>query len=208
MRGLLAALLPALVANPAAGHLMSAGNDPFDVSADFGDDDDSGADYMGDDEIGAAVRRTLKKKGLAPTKQNVSKTIKSRLAATGRGGDDPGRVQMLPINSTGTIAGGATGIASANPQRQFRADRFTVSPSRSSAGAELWLVNSINIGVDPQFVATSGAVAGSSFDPQATAGANMRGSTAVPGIDITVSVTNFTVGALTFYGSFTGPSLD
>lgn len=186
---------------------MAGSNDPFDVSGD----DDIGADYMGDDEIGAAVRKTLKKRGVSPTRANVAAVVKpsiaSRLAATAPGGTDSGRVQMLPLDSITTIAAAATSVVNGNPQRKFRADRFTVSPSRSAAGASLWLINSVNIGVDPQFVA-NGTVDGTTFDPLATSGANMLGSTATPGINISVSVTNQTAGALRFLGSMTGPSLD
>ena len=110
---------------------------------------------------------------------------------------------MCPIDSVSTIAAGATQSVTCRPQRRFRADRLTISP-----GSTNWLVNAIQIGVDPLFSTASGSVGGGAFDPLATQGANLRATTADPGIDITVSVTNTTAGALRFTGAFTGPTLD
>lgn len=179
--------------------MYDIGDDPFNI----------GDEEMGDDDVGAVVKRALASRGAKAT-PNAIKALAGRLSrkqaleATEPGGSNPIRVQKSTIDSVTTIAVGVTQTVTTRPQKKFRADRFTITPNEAA-----WLVNSIQIGVEPQFVNSAGATGGAEFGPNATAGANMQGSTANPGIDISVSVTNaYGAGALRFTGSFTGPALE
>lgn len=185
------------------GNDYAIGDDPFETGSDYA---------IGDDELGAAVKKAIQRRGLPVSQKNVHAAVKAlaggrptiseSLSATEPGGATQGRIQKASLDSVATIAAGATQVVTCRPQKRFRAERFTISP-----GSTNWLVNSIQIGVDPQFVTTSGSVGGGEYDPLATSGANLMGGTADPGIDIAVSVTNTTGGALRFTASFTGPSL-
>lgn len=110
------------------------------------------------------------------------------------------RRQMAPIPLT-TIAAGSTATISFRPQRPIRAERLVLDGA-TIAGV---FVTDFLIGADPQFV-NSGAVPVSVFAPS---GFNMelRGNTAQPGIDVTLTFNNTTGAAVTIGGMLLGTSL-
>lgn len=110
------------------------------------------------------------------------------------------RRQMAPMPLT-TVAAGATATISFRPQRPIRAERLVLDGA-SVAGV---FVTDFLIGAEPQFV-NSGAVPVSVFAPT---GFNMelRGNTAQPGIDVTLTFNNTTGAAVTIGGMLLGTSL-
>jgi hypothetical protein len=112
------------------------------------------------------------------------------------------RRQIAPIPAT-PIAPGATANISIRPQRAIRVQRLvlqsTVSPSQL-------LITDITVGARPQFV-NAGAVpvgvfAANAFDVE------LRGDTASPGIEITLTVTNPSAAAETLAGAIIGEALE
>lgn len=110
------------------------------------------------------------------------------------------RRQIAPMPLT-TIAAGSTATVSFRPQRPIRAERLVLDGA--SVGGVF--VTDFLIGADPQFV-NSGAVPVSVFTPS---GFNMelRGNTAQPGIDVTLTFNNTTGAPVTIGGMLLGTSL-
>ena len=110
------------------------------------------------------------------------------------------RRQMAPMPLT-TIGAGATATVSFRPQRPIRAERLVLD----GAAVGGVFVTDFLIGADPQFV-NSGAVPVSVFTPS---GFNMelRGNTAQPGIDVTLTFNNTTGSPVTIGGMLLGTSL-
>ena len=110
------------------------------------------------------------------------------------------RRQMAPMPLT-TIPAGSTATVSFRPQRPIRAERLVLDGA-TIAGV---FVTDFLVGAEPQFV-NSGAVPVSVFAPS---GFNMelRGNTAQPGIDVTLTFNNTTGAAVTIGGMLLGTSL-
>lgn len=110
------------------------------------------------------------------------------------------RRQMAPMPLT-TVGAGATVTVSFRPQRPIRAERLVLDGA-TVAGV---FVTDFLIGAEPQFV-NSGAVPVSVFSPT---GFNMelRGNTAQPGIDVTLTFNNTTGAPVTLGGMLLGTSL-
>lgn len=93
------------------------------------------------------------------------------------------------------ILAGATVIVRVNPQLPFMIERIT-TPTLGLT------IDNVQVGTVSQFVA-AGAVPTETFAPNAVA-VQLKGDTAVPGVDIAVTVTNPTAGAVNFSGAIIG----
>lgn len=115
-------------------------------------------------------------------------------------GESIARRQISPVPLT-SVPANSTANATFRPQRPLRAERLVLD------GAALGglFVTDFLIGADPQFV-NSGAVPASSFSPQAF-NMELRGNTADPGIDITITFHNTTGAAIVVGGMLLGTSL-
>jgi hypothetical protein len=199
---------------------MANGNDlfmGFDLSGDdeLSGDDLMGSDslFMGEDILGAAVRRAVKRgqplnaRTLARAVQQTQQGAQQAAMAQARGripaGIKANAEQILPIDSGTTVAAGATSVITASPQRPFRPERFVVQ----SAITGSFLINDITVGADSQFVSKSGAIPADVFANNAV-GTRLKGTSAVPGVQIQISVTNTTGGALRFLAALIGEALD
>lgn len=165
----------------------------------------------GDDEIGLqdivgeAVKRVLQRRaaggapsgGARPTGRMAGLVGQQRIM---RDNASIARRQMAPMPLT-TVGAGATVTVSFRPQRPIRAERLVLDGA-TVAGV---FVTDFLIGAEPQFV-NSGAVPVSVFSPT---GFNMelRGNTAQPGIDVTLSFNNTTGAPVTLGGMLLGTSL-
>lgn len=114
----------------------------------------------------------------------------------------PDRLDYLPLpivtNGVATsIGAGATVQIRLQPQVPFKPKRL------STPGAAGLFIVDILVGNASQFVA-SGEIPVECFGPTATY-VNLKGDTAVPGVDIIVTVRNPTAGALVFSGMILGP---
>jgi len=114
----------------------------------------------------------------------------------------PDRLDMLPLpivtNGLPTaIAAGATVQIRLQPQVPFKPKRI------STPGAAGLLITDVLVGNASQYVA-AGAIPVECFSPTATY-VQLKGDTAVPGVDIIVVVNNPTGGSLTFSGMIVGP---
>jgi len=151
---------------------------------------------------------------------------KQALANQLPGGSDRVRYQPLAIDSitTSLLAGLVLTTASvsiiANPQRPFRAERLIIAggavatcPTGGGAGAiaggnllSAWFVNTILVGVDNQTLSTAGALPGCMFAPNAFQ-TGLKFATAIPGIGMSVNVTNGDTVSQRFSGAFLGTAL-
>ena len=142
-----------------------------------------------------------------------SQAMKQALAQQMPGGTDRGREQALPLDSGVTIAAAASSTITASPQRAFRAERLVIDPGGATGVAggltagTIWLLSNFFIGADFQFLSTGGSIPASVFHPQSV-GTRLKGTTAVPGIQIAIGVTNSDTTAHRFIGALLGPSLD
>lgn len=114
----------------------------------------------------------------------------------------PDRLDYLPLpivtNGAATsIGAGLTVQIRLQPQVPFKPKRL------STPGAAGLFIADILVGNASQFVA-SGEIPVECFSPTATY-VNLKGDTAVPGVDIIVVVRNPTAGALVFSGMILGP---
>ena len=151
---------------------------------------------------------------------------KQALAQQLPGGSDRVRYQPLAIDSittalaAGLVLSTTTAVVTTNPQRPFRAERLIIAggavatcPTGGGAGAiaggnllSAWFVNSILVGVDNQTLSTAGALPGCMFAPNAFQ-VGLKFATAIPGIGMSVSVTNGDTVAQRFSGAFLGTAL-
>jgi hypothetical protein len=156
-----------------------------DISVGDDDEDDLmdilGAVELGDDyELGA--KRKRKPKG------TFTKIAPDRLDQL-----------PLPITTNGLptpIAAGATVQIRLTPQVPFK-------PKRISTPTAGLLITDVLVGNASQYV-SSGAIPTECFSPVATY-VQLKGDTAVPGVDIIVVVNNPTVAEVDFSGMIVGP---
>jgi hypothetical protein len=113
---------------------------------------------------------------------------------------DVARRQISPIPAT-LVPPGGTASVSFRPQRPIRIERLVLD----AATVQGVFLTDLLIGADPQFV-NAGAVPISVFQAQAF-GTELRGNTAEPGIEITLSLLNTTVAPVTVGGCVIGTSL-
>jgi len=112
--------------------------------------------------------------------------------------------QTMPFNTL-VLAAGATGVLTAQPQRPIRLERLFLD-SPTAGGLSNFAVSNIVIGADQQFVNTGNAPA-IMFSFNAV-GANLRGTTANPGIVIAITVVNVSGAPATIGGAVIGTSLE
>lgn len=108
--------------------------------------------------------------------------------------------QVVPFTATGPIAPGETRVLTARPQVVFRPNQFQVA----GRIAEYFRINSIRIGNQNQFAA-SGSVPAEAF-----AGNHpmpIGNTTAHPGHDIAIEVTNISASPQDFSAAMSGPAL-
>ena len=108
--------------------------------------------------------------------------------------------RRYPLGLGATVIGaGATAIISANPQLPFQVNRLVVAINAGSSGL---LIDNLQVGTVSQFVA-AGSVPIDIFAPDAV-NVSLKGDTAVPGVNVQITVSNPTVAALTFAGAIIG----
>lgn len=110
----------------------------------------------------------------------------------------PVGLALIPMNSAGTVAPGATAVITVQPQSIFKPYRMTVDP----VIAAFFLIQNLQVGTVPLFDAP-GAVPASNFPPNLQQG-NLKKVTATPGIALTMSVTNRDGVAHPFFSTMFG----
>jgi len=153
----------------------------YDYSEIFGGDSYVGADSPG---LVAEVAQARAAGGVAVVKRQPQ-TL---------------REQSLPFYRAYTASETAT--ISLTPQRMFRPERLTFA----SLTALYFLLNSINIAQEPQFVADGATLA--QLYTEVAVGMRLKGKTANRGALITINLTNLdAVNARTVYGQIVGPAV-
>lgn len=155
-----------------------------------------GGEIIGDefeDEIGAPWRRRRRRRRRRPRRRRYGKRKALRRVRNRQ-------LRRYPLGLGATVIGaGATAIISANPQLPFRVNRLVVAINAGSTGL---LIDNLQVGTVSQFVA-AGSVPIDVFAPDAVA-VQLKGDTAVPGVNVQITVSNPTGGALTFAGAIIG----
>jgi hypothetical protein len=111
--------------------------------------------------------------------------------------------QPMPFPATTVLAAAATATITLLPQRAFRVERLVMTSSVTPSAVVL---SQINVGQEPQFVGTGviplDAFASGAFDTY------LRGTTAVPGITITIVISNQGLVAENVNGAFLGEAIE
>lgn len=114
------------------------------------------------------------------------------------------RTFPMPFPSSGAIAAAGTATVTAQPQLAFRLERLVVPNLAALVGM---LATDLRVGQESQFV-NPGEVDVSIFFPDSV-GTALRGGTAKPGVNVSLSLLNSTAGALTLRGACViGTALD
>jgi len=108
--------------------------------------------------------------------------------------------QFYPFTRT-SFATGVSADITGRPQRKFRTERLVVA----SIIAADFTFSRLLIGQDNMFVANGDASC--QLFSEAAVGMRLRGYTAVPGLDITITVTNRAAGTLVFSGGIVGSAV-
>ena len=108
--------------------------------------------------------------------------------------------QVVPFTATGPIAPGETRVLTARPQVVFRPNQFQVA----GRIAEYFRINAIRIGNQNQFAA-SGSVPAEAFSGNHPM--PIGNTTAHPGHDIAIEVTNISASPQDFSAAMSGPAL-
>lgn len=113
------------------------------------------------------------------------------------------RVLIIGFPTFGSIAAAGTATQSVRPQKPFRADRLVIPVAAVGI-----VINQFLIGTDPVFANAGGEVDATVFSATAV-GTQLQANTAIPGIDITLQLTNTTAAAVTVRGvAIIGIALD
>lgn len=108
----------------------------------------------------------------------------------------PSQARRYPLGlGTTALAANATAVITVNPQLPFKLMRLS-TPSTNVT------VDNIQIGTVSQFVA-AGGIPAEVFAPNAI-GVDLKGDTAIPGVQIQITVTDTSGAANTFRGAFFG----
>lgn len=181
------------------------GYDDYDDDLGYDDyDDDLGYDDMvgdevdalleslsGDEMVGARRRRRRRRR---PRRRARSRR-KPKMTQTMRK-IRPSQARRYPLGlGTTALAANATAVITVNPQLPFKLMRLS-TPSTNVT------IDNIQIGTVSQFVA-AGGIPAEVFAPNAI-GVDLKGDTAVPGVQIQITVTDTSGAANTFRGAFFG----
>lgn len=169
------------------------------------DDDDLGYDDMVGDEIDALLeslsgeevgRRRRRRRRRRPRRRaRARRRARPRMSQTMRR-LRPSQARRYPLGlGTTALAANATAVITVNPQLPFKLMRLS-TPSTNVT------VDNIQIGTVSQFVA-AGGIPAEVFAPNAI-GVDLKGDTAVPGVQIQITVTDTSGAANTFRGAFFG----
>ncbi len=155
---------------------------------EIGAEDDVEALLSGDFEFGAARRQTVAR---GQGNRLVQKNPPTRL-----------RQQVIGYDSTSTIAAAASSTLTQRPQTIFRPERLVVPATIALA----FLITDIKVGKNSQLVA-AGSIPAAAFSEASTA-VSLKMDTCPVGGDISLSVTNFSAGAVRFLGALFGDSAE
>ena len=147
----------------------------------------AGVDIVGADpyDIGAGPAQ----RAAAARRRMMGATAGTRVA---RDEGDVMRRQIAPLPDT-VIPAGATVQISFRPQRPIRIERLVIDGTVAAGGSVGGVfLTDILIGAEPQLV-NSGAIPVSVFAPTAF-GTSLRGNTAQPGIEVTLTFRNGNAG--------------
>lgn len=161
---------------------------------DVGEDDLIGdEDYMGDevDDLLAALsgevgRRRRRRRRRRPRRRGRMRLKRQRASQA--------RLYPLGLGVT-ALAANATAVITVNPQLPFKLVKLA-TPSTNVQ------IDNIQIGTVSQFVA-AGGIPAEVFAPNSV-GVGLKGDTAVPGVQIQITVTDTSAAANTFAGAFFG----
>lgn len=176
-----------------------------DDEALVGEDDDYDDESVGDevdellaalsgyaDEIGARRRKKKAKKKKRKLVRKVVQPKASQMMRQLRATQARRYPLGLGITSVGA---GATAIIAVNPQLPFKLLRLSTAITG-------FTIDNIQIGTTSQFVA-AGAIPSEVFAPNAM-GVDLKGDTAIPGVQIQITVTNTGAAAANFTGALFG----
>lgn len=155
-----------------------------------------------DDEIGARRAYSRSRYRRSPSRSRYRSRSRSRYSRSRprrrfglvRQRQTQARRYPLGLGST-ALAANATAVITVNPQLPFKLMRLS-TPSTNVT------VDNIQIGTVSQFVA-AGGIPSEVFAPNAIA-VDLKGDTAVPGVQIQITVTDTSGAANTFTGAFFG----
>lgn len=182
------------------------------LSGDDDDDDDEigdvsigGQEIIGAEEIigamlGAKKRKRNRAKQLS-AKMRAARNIDPNAVALVRSSGGPRRRKVL-AGVTTSIGAGATAVVLFEAQENFRPEEFFVQGTNIAS----FLINSIKIGTEEQFVNT-GACPADVFSSGALR-SKVHFKTMNLGTVCAVTVTNTSAGALTFNSAFIGTAVD
>ena len=140
----------------------------------------------------AATRRPRPTRTIPSVTGGTTKVVQSTPQRSGP--------QVVPFSASTPIAPGETRVLTARPQVVFRPNQFQVA----GRIAEYFRINAIRIGNQNQFAA-SGAVPAEAFSGHAPM--PIGNTTAHPGHDIAIEVTNISSSPQDFSAAMSGPAL-
>lgn len=202
-------------------HLV--GDDYDDISGDDDDDALAGLELVGDDDLaqlmmaaaGARRRKKKARRAAAMARRRggpgAAAALRQRMMAAKLAQqsvvvrDRPpmkAREYPLPITSPAAVPPGLGATITINPQVPFRVERLTFSSDIAGS----FTLDNFQVGKNPQFAA-AGSLPCRVLQENAV-GVRFRGDTAVPGITVTLQVTNISGGAAFLRGMIVGTAIE
>lgn len=173
------------------------GDEVDELLAELSGEDDY-EDIIGYDEMVGRRRRRRRRprfRARRPRRRLVRRRSRPRMSQVMRK-IRPSQARRYPLGlGTTVLAANATAVITVNPQLPFKLMRLS-TPSTNVT------VDNIQIGTVSQFVA-AGGIPAEVFAPNAIA-VDLKGDTAVPGVQIQITVTDTSGAANTFTGAFFG----
>lgn len=181
------------------GYDDMVGDEVDELLAELSGEDDDDLGY--DDMVGARRRRRRRRvpswlrRRIRKARSRGRRRRRPRMSQTLRK-IRPSQARRYPLGlGTTNLAANATAVITVNPQLPFKLMRLS-TPSTNV------VVDNIQIGTVSQFVA-AGGIPAEVFAPNAI-GVDLKGDTAVPGVQIQITVTDISAAANTFTGAFFG----
>lgn len=112
------------------------------------------------------------------------------------------RIYMIGFDSVAAIAAAAQTVQTQSPQVTFKGTRLLIP---ATVGAS-FVINDFRVGIHPQFITTTG-VPGQGFAETVTDN-DLDMDTANPGVNIIITATNISAGAVRFQASVRGIALE